>query len=54
MDDVPKDPRAGKVDVVLPQVPFDAGAIADMLLELRVKPYTNTRSRKTITRLAEA
>ncbi|GLV37002.1 Nnp-1 [Carabus blaptoides fortunei] len=53
IEDMTMDPRAGKQDVVLPQVPFDAGAIADMLHQLKSKPYTSTRSRKYLTRLVE-
>lgn len=47
-DDGPKDPRAGKVDVVLPQLQFDPLAIVDLLNGLRFKSYTTSLGRKQI------
>lgn len=46
------DPRAGKVDVVLPQLSFDAAQIAQALLKNKFAEGSNTKARKTITKVA--
>lgn len=46
------DPRAGKVDVVLPQLPFDAAQIAQVLLKNRFAEGSNKKARKTISKVA--
>ncbi|KAJ6637031.1 Ribosomal RNA processing protein 1 like [Pseudolycoriella hygida] len=47
------DPRAGRVDVDVPEIPFDANDIINKLEEIRHAPYTNVRSRKMIRRIIE-
>lgn len=44
----PKDPRAGKVDVFLPQIPFDSLKLAELLNDLKNKKYTSTIGRKKL------
>lgn len=46
------DPRAGKVDVVLSQLKFDAGQIAQLLFKNKFAEGSNTKARKTITKVA--
>ena len=47
------DPRAGRVDVEIPQIPFDPQQIANLLLEYRFHTSSTTKSRKNIVRLAK-
>ncbi|XP_015586757.1 ribosomal RNA processing protein 1 homolog [Cephus cinctus] len=47
----PLDPRAGRVDVELPQIPFDARAIANTIVQYRFHPSSTTKTRKQILRL---
>ncbi|XP_033225406.1 ribosomal RNA processing protein 1 homolog [Belonocnema kinseyi] len=47
------DPRAGRVDVEIPQIPFDPQQIANLLLEYRFHTSSTTKSRKQIVRLAK-
>ncbi|KAJ8984027.1 hypothetical protein NQ317_012251 [Molorchus minor] len=49
----PLDPRAGRVDVELPQIRFKPKLIADALLEYKFDKDSNTKSRHLITGLAE-
>lgn len=42
------DPRAGRVDVVLPQIPFHARAIANILNEFKFHDKSNRESRKAV------
>ncbi|XP_020299464.1 ribosomal RNA processing protein 1 homolog isoform X1 [Pseudomyrmex gracilis] len=46
------DPRAGRVDVELPQIPFDAAKLADLLLQHRFHPLSTAKSRKRLLKLA--
>ena len=45
------DPRAGKVDVEIPQVPFDPTQISNLLKEQKFHKLSTTQSRKEISRL---
>uniref|UniRef100_A0A0A9XI87 Ribosomal RNA processing protein 1 B n=2 Tax=Lygus hesperus TaxID=30085 RepID=A0A0A9XI87_LYGHE len=47
-DDTPLDPRAGKVDVLLPPLEFDASQIIKLLAGLRKNPELSTKARKQI------
>ncbi|KAL0112733.1 hypothetical protein PUN28_012183 [Cardiocondyla obscurior] len=47
----PLDPRAGKVDVELPQIPFNAAKIVDMLSEYKFHPLSTAKSRRQLLRL---
>ncbi|EFA04899.2 ribosomal RNA processing protein 1 homolog [Tribolium castaneum] len=47
------DPRAGKVNVDLPQLKFHPRAVSKALLECRFSKETNSKSRKCLTELAE-
>ncbi|XP_051168130.1 ribosomal RNA processing protein 1 homolog [Leptopilina boulardi] len=51
--DGPLDPRAGRVDVEIPQLPFDPQEITNLLLEYRFIPSSTTKSRRQIVRLAK-
>lgn len=48
----PLDPRAGKVDVELPQIPFDAAKLADLLLQYRFHPLSTAKSQKRLLKLS--
>ncbi|XP_026480606.1 ribosomal RNA processing protein 1 homolog [Ctenocephalides felis] len=48
-----QDPRAGHVDVVLPQIQFDASSISDMLDGLIFGPKTSVKSRKQLRYLVQ-
>lgn len=52
-DEKPLDPRAGRVDVELPQLPFDPKAVADLVLTYRFHPSSNTKTRRQILRIAK-
>lgn len=45
------DPRAGRVDVVMPILPFDAQEIISVLEEEKYKKYTNRKTRQLISRV---
>lgn len=45
------DPRAGNVNVDLPQLKFNALEVANLLKQVKFTPGTNTKTRKTIGRL---
>lgn len=45
------DPRAGRVDVVMPVLPFDAQEIISVLEEEKYKKYTNVKTRQLISRV---
>lgn len=49
----PLDPRAGRVDVELPQLPFDAAKIAQSLQEHVFHASSNAKSRRQLRRLIE-
>lgn len=45
------DARAGKVDVLLPPLDFDARKLLEVLVALRNKKETTTKARKTLMQL---
>lgn len=45
------DPRAGRVDVVMPEIKFNPLEIVDKLEDLRYKKFTRVRNRKCIDRI---
>lgn len=45
------DPRAGRVDVVMPEIKFDPNGIVQKLEELKYQKFTKTRNRKCIDRI---
>lgn len=47
------DPRAGRVDVVMPEIRFDAQQICNELEELRYKKFTKVRNRKCLKRIID-
>lgn len=47
------DPRAGRVDVDLPQIPFDAAQIVQLLSQYKFHPTLMSRSRKQLNKLLE-
>lgn len=47
------DPRAGRVDVEIPQLPFDPVQIASLLKENKFHKSSTTKTRKHITRLID-
>lgn len=47
----PLDPRAGRVDVEIPQIPFNAAGIAKVLKENKFHKLSTAMTRKQITRL---
>ncbi|EFN72366.1 Ribosomal RNA processing protein 1-like protein [Camponotus floridanus] len=49
----PLDPRAGRVDVQLPQIPFNAAEIVKMLSVHQFHPSSKTKSRRQLSRLLE-
>lgn len=58
-DEVPEkqqalDPRAGRVDVVMPEIKFNPTEIAEGLEELKYKKFTNVRNRKCIDRIVSS
>lgn len=46
------DPRAGRVDVVLSEIKFDATKIADTMENFRYKAFATSKSRKGLARMA--
>ena len=53
LSEKPLDPRAGRIDVEIPQIPFDPQQIVNLLLEYRFHSSSTTKSRKQIVRLAK-
>lgn len=51
MKNKPLDPRAGRVNVDLPQVPFNPQQIADLLKQYKFVPSSTTKTRRQIERL---
>ncbi|XP_050459340.1 ribosomal RNA processing protein 1 homolog [Cataglyphis hispanica] len=49
----PLDPRAGKVDMELPQIPFNAAKIVNMLSTYHFHPSSKAKSRRQLSRLIE-
>lgn len=49
----PLDPRAGRVDVELPQIPFNAAKIVEMLSEHQFHPSSKAKSRRQLSRLLQ-
>jgi ribosomal RNA-processing protein 1 len=47
------DPRAGRVNVTLMELKFDALKMAETLEKLRYKPFATSKSRKGLTRMAQ-
>ncbi|KAK2585967.1 hypothetical protein KPH14_010544 [Odynerus spinipes] len=47
------DPRAGRVDVELPQINFDAKKIAELIKQYRFHPSSTAKSRRQIARLIQ-
>lgn len=47
----PLDPRAGKVNVELPQIPFNAAKIAELLSTYKFHPSSVAKSRRQLSRL---
>ncbi|KAL6257262.1 hypothetical protein P5V15_012189 [Pogonomyrmex californicus] len=47
----PLDPRAGRVDVELPQIPFNAAKIAELLSSYKFHPSSTAKSRRQLLRL---
>ena len=47
----PLDPRAGRVNVELPQIPFSAKKIAALLAQYKFHPSSTTKSRRQLRRL---
>jgi len=47
----PLDPRAGRVNVELPQIPFDAANIVELLKQYRFHWQSSSKSRRQISRL---
>lgn len=45
------DPRAGRVDVELPQLPFDPLEIAELIKEYKFHPKSTAKTRRQIMRL---
>lgn len=45
------DPRAGRVDVVMPEIQFDPNGIVQKLEDLKYQKFTKTRNRKCIDRV---
>lgn len=49
----PLDPRAGRVDVELPQIPFNAAKIAELLSMHKFHPLSTAKSRRQLLRLLD-
>lgn len=49
----PLDPRAGRVDVELPQIKFNAKKIAELIKQYRFHPSSTAKSRRQIARLIQ-
>lgn len=48
------DPRAGRVNVVMPEIKFNPTEIASSLEELKYKKFTRVRNRKCIDRIVSS
>lgn len=53
LEERPLDPRAGRVNVTLSEISFDALKFAEMLENLRYKQFATSKSRKGLARMAE-
>lgn len=49
----PLDPRAGRVNVTLTEIPFDALKLAETIENLRYKQFATSKSRKGLARMAD-
>lgn len=49
----PLDPRAGRVDVELPQIPFNAAKIAELLSMHKFHPLSTAKSRRQLLRILD-
>lgn len=49
----PLDPRAGRVDVELPQIPFNAVKIIELLSTYKFHPSSTAKSRRQVLRLLD-
>lgn len=49
--EMPLDPRAGRVNVELPQIPFNAAKIAELLSTYKFHPSSTTKSRRQLLRI---
>jgi len=47
------DPRAGRVNVELPQIPFNAAKIAELLSTYKFHPLSTAKSRRQLLRLLD-
>lgn len=47
------DPRAGRVDVELPQIPFNAVKIIELLSMYKFHPLSTAKSRRQVLRLLD-
>lgn len=47
------DPRAGRVDVIVPEIPFDPEDIIKKLEHYKHGPYTNVKSRRILRKIIE-
>lgn len=48
------DPRAGRVNVVMPEIRFNPTEIASILEEMKYKKFTRVRNRKCIDRIVSS
>lgn len=48
------DPRAGRVNVVMPEIKFNPTEIASTLEDLKYKKFTSVRNRKCIDRIVSS
>ncbi|XP_044763164.1 ribosomal RNA processing protein 1 homolog [Coccinella septempunctata] len=53
LEDKPLDPRAGRVDVVLPQIKFNPKLLADLLVKYKYTENSKVAARKTMTLLSK-
>lgn len=51
IEEEPLDPRAGRVDVVMPVLEFDAKEIANIAEGIKYKKFTRAKNRKTLDRI---
>lgn len=49
----PLDPRADRIDVTVPEIPFDPEDIILKLEHFKHRPYTTVRSRKMIKKIID-
>lgn len=48
IEDAPMDPRAGKVDVALPQISVDFAGILSLIRQAIVSPSTSSKGRRSL------